>query len=756
MSERKAVVVGVDKYQPTRWTPLECCGNDALEMANLLEAGPYGFDVELLVDHEATMPRVFQAIMKARASNPELLLFYFAGHGAETDLGSYLVTFDNQDFAEGIELAKLVDALSGRGGQSGWDTVALLDCCHAGAAYVGPKNTYTRSVDYLSQDEVARQFGGLADSRVVLAACGPNDLVQESRALGHGIFTNYLLKGLEGGAADHEGNVSILSLQLYIGRPFGLMTGGRETVFRGDIHGSLVLASGMPPRLAPPMDEEMAQRIDNEARDNVDRYSRLIGKFGPDEWRKTGFEQAYRSLTPIVEWFGRKIDGSPELVDRPIFGQAYDALMSRRQQLGTIEAGLRIEEGVIQHPPLGSGGYGEVWHVKAENGMSFAYKVYHPHELRDVEKVERFRVGFQAMRMLKHDRIVKVTRFSECPLGFLMELIDGQNLRDLEPSKALTEPLELIRLLTDVADTIDHAHQNDVIHRDIKPENIIARLNPDGVWKPHLTDFDLAWYSTANKRNTKSALGVVYYAAPEQHIAYDRHATIGKRPTLDVFSFGQLIYFVLTNDDPDPVQLGSNAKKLGVVSKDWGSNEAASLLIDLYRGATEWEPVDRIQDFGQIQTRLRDIALALTHTMPNKPLTKQALLSEVRYQFSGEPTEGSAKSTVEFYSVSGNWRIKLSFFDQGSGNKLKEVLEARFIPHRFQPSLTGMPNEKMRPLLNSRVDRVLNVSDRAKRRSGRQGSFEVYIEFTAVDLNLGGAAKVRNILVRVVSALERN
>lgn len=339
-----------------------------------------------------------------------------------------------------------------------------------------------------------------------------------------------------------------------------------------------------------------------------------------------------------------------------------------------------------------------------------------------------------------------------------MELIDGQNLRDLQPSKKLLEPLELTRLLTDIADTIDHAHQNEVIHRDIKPENIIASLDGEGVWRPYLTDFDLAWYSTANKRNTKSALGVVYYAAPEQHIAYDPRATIGRKPTLDVFSFGQLAYFVFTNDDPDPIQLAANSRRLAEVSKDWGSNEAASLFVQLYRSATEWEPADRVQDFAEIQARLRDIAQALTHTVADKQLTQLQLMDEVCYQLSGRPAlrpPGDA-SVREVFSVSGNWSVLLSFKEQGSGNRVRDVLEARFRPHQIQAGLTGMANERMRSKLNQRVDAVLPSGGFAKRHRGREGSFEVYVDFPRLDLTLGAAAKVRNVIVRVISALERN
>jgi serine/threonine protein kinase len=742
-----ALVVGIDRYDGVRWSALQCCANDAFSVANILERDPYDFEVTLLTDDEASKRSIYQAIFDLQAKKPDTLIFYFAGHGAVTPLGSFLVTADSEEYNEGIELPKLAQVLARRGDSA--NVVAFLDCCHGGAAYLRQLDT---SVSILDTATVSKEFAGLSESRAVLAACGASEMADESLNLGHGVFTNYLLQGLEGAAADHEGNISVLSLQMYINRPFAQMDDDvPKPVFRGDMRGSLVLASGLPPRLGPPLDKDIADQIVAEATNHLDRYSRLINYYDPSSWRTEGFQEAYRVLTPIAAWFDRQVKQNPSLMKRQDFVQQYDALVSRRQALGTIEAGTRIEEGVIVES-IGSGGYGEVWKVEDEHSNVQAFKIYHPHELRDPEKRDRFQTGYEAMRQMSNAKIVKVARFSECPLGFLMEYISGPNLRELGPGTFMDSP-ELLRLLIDIVETIEYAHVKEVIHRDVKPENIIVSTTPDGKYEPHLTDFDLAWYSTANQKNTKSALGVVYYAAPEQHIAYNPRAAKGKRPTLDVFSFGQLMYFVLTSTDPDPVQLTKNAQGLAASARRWGSGEAVAQLRDLYLSCTEWDPEKRIQDFQTIGQLLRAIVASLTYSSQDVRLSARTYMQELLFQLTGEPSRLDNDS-AEFVSSSGNWRVTLSFVTRDARRGVSTTIVAHFVPNEHY-GLPGLTVERFNNVLRKSVDAVLSSRDNARRRSTRRDSNDVFVDIDKVSMTLGSVAKTANILTKVLSALEK-
>jgi eukaryotic-like serine/threonine-protein kinase len=751
LSGKAAVVVGIDKYNSPRWPNLNCCNHDADQVAAALGCPEYGFDVTLITDDQATTTSILGALVEARRTQPDLLVFYFAGHGASTELGASLVTFDNEEFAEGIDLPKLAAIMATSESRN---SVTFLDCCHAGAA----KYRGVQPVAALRADDVQRAYSGLESSRAILAACGESEFAMEEYDTGHGMFTYYLLEGLLGEAADYQGNVSVHSLYDYVSRPFAERNIDQTPIFRGDISGRLILATGLSPRLGPPLEENISAALENEAESFLEQYGRKIGEYQYSEWRTEGYEAACRALTPIDSWFRTQLTRNPSLSRRPRFAQLYESFLSRKIQLGAIDPGTLIDEGILSES-IGSGGFGTVWRILgADNSPDKAYKIYHPHDIRDLEKSSRFKTGYEAMRMLRHDHIVRVYRFSECPLGFVMDYIPGQNLREVNPASAMREPHLQLDVLILIAETIQHAHNSGVIHRDIKPENIVCTYEVSRGWVPYLTDFDLAWFSTQTRRATKSALGVVYYAAPEQHVAFDARKALGKRPTLDVFSFGQLAHFMVTGQDPDPVRIERNIERIGSRLNNWATGSAVTQFLDFYRRATAWEPEDRFQEFDPILSVLRDVKNELTYTTTNRKLEHLEFRNEVIFQASGRPVaeEEATNAVVSFTATSGNWNVILSCKEQALGRKQRSalILMAHFIPSE-RIGLQSISAERMRSILNARVDSVLQGAVTARRRSGRHGSYEVFVDFEVLDVSVKRVRDVRNMLSAVIGALER-
>src|SRR5438128_8482130 len=140
---------------------------------------------------------------------------------------------------------------------------------------------------------------------------------------------------------------------------------------------------------------------------------------------------------------------------------------------------MHVREGVT----IGS------YHVVAKigrGGMATVYRAYHPGLDRYVAiKVlpdlladdpgyqERFQQEARSVARLKHPNILEVFDFGyEDGLAYLvLELVEGGTLAD-----RLGQPLDLreaVRLLSQVAGALDHAHQHGILHRDIKPSNIL-------------------------------------------------------------------------------------------------------------------------------------------------------------------------------------------------------------------------------------------------------------------------------------------
>jgi len=74
-------------------------------------------------------------------------------------------------------------------------------------------------------------------------------------------------------------------------------------------------------------------------------------------------------------------------------------------------------------------------------------------------------------------------------------------------------------------------------------------------WNPYLTDFDLAWFSTATLVTRKlSELCSMLHRSKLQN---PLRRSLTPRTT-DVFSFGQLLFYALTGSDP--VSIGASGQ----------------------------------------------------------------------------------------------------------------------------------------------------------------------------------------------------
>ncbi|MGC8919745.1 protein kinase [Streptomyces sp. PG2] len=718
-----ALTVGITAYRD-RWTSLPSAEHDVDQVAEILTMPEYDFSVSRLVNEEATKSSILRWLLEARNSGADKILFYFSGHGASTDLGSFLVTHDNKEFDEGIPLSDILRILE-PSEESTTQVLVLLDCCHAGGALAGKDKSALR-VESLKNHEVTQAVRQANPSSAVIAACTENQAAWEVSNLGHGVFTYYLISALAGAAADHAGLVTAHSVYSVISRGMSEREGREQhPVFGGRIQGELVIGRGFTPQLAPPRIESEYARFEAEAREFLDDYNRFKSSYDISSWRTDGHYAASRRLENISNWFDEK-DRIQGLPTRPLYKQARDTLTRYQTELGLIEVGTKMREGVVESQ-IGAGGFGTVWKVRMEDAeKDCAYKVYHPYELHDREKVKRFRNGYEAMKLLSHPRIVKVSRYSTCPTGFVMDYVDGSDLRKLRPATFMA-PGDIVNLLLEAAEAIEHAHDHGVIHRDIKPENIVCKYSEEGIYRPYLTDFDLAWFSTQTQRATKSAMGVVYYAAPEQYISFDPRAAHSRNPTLDVFSFGQLMFFCFADRDPDPLNIAGNAETL---SRKMGAicpNETVVKLVALYEGCAKFEPKERIQTFSEIVSRLREIGSELEHTDLEKLLTASQYINEVIYQLTHEIQRRD--DVTSFTNASGGWQASIEWKEKVRGKTFEPLLVLR-LESTSRASLENVKNERMRKILNRRVEQALSAErGRARRYDGRKGTYEVFIEW---------------------------
>lgn len=243
---------------------------------------------------------------------------------------------------------------------------------------------------------------------------------------------------------------------------------------------------------------------------------------------------------------------------------------------------------------LGQGGMGAVYKARQVRlDRPVAFKVLPPEVGKDPTFAERFLREARTLARLSHPHIVTVHDFGE--LGgyffFLMEYVDGVNLRQALQAGKFT-PEQALKVVPQICDALEFAHEKGVVHRDIKPENVL--LNEQGRVK--IADFGLAKLlgrevAVPTLTGTRQILGTPHYMAPEQ---MEKPGTVDHRA--DIFSLGVLFYEMLTGELP-----------LGRFPPPSQKVEIDLRLDDVVLRTLEKEPERRYQKASEVRTDVETI-----------------------------------------------------------------------------------------------------------------------------------------------------
>src|SRR5678810_1019369 len=124
---------------------------------------------------------------------------------------------------------------------------------------------------------------------------------------------------------------------------------------------------------------------------------------------------------------------------------------------------------------LGQGGMATVYLAHdLRHGRDVAIKVLHP-DLGAALGGERFLAEIRTTAQLNHPHILPLLDSGDADglLYYVMPYVAGESMRDrLKREKQL--PLaDALRITSEVADALDHAHRHGVVHRDVKPDNVL-------------------------------------------------------------------------------------------------------------------------------------------------------------------------------------------------------------------------------------------------------------------------------------------
>ncbi len=215
---------------------------------------------------------------------------------------------------------------------------------------------------------------------------------------------------------------------------------------------------------------------------------------------------------------------------------------------------------------VGHGGMGEVYEADdLELGGRVALKTMLPEFRENAEALARFRKEASLSRRLAHPNLCRVfdAGIHTTPDGreviyLTMELLTGQTLTERLSDGGPLGVERAAPLISQVLAGLSALHDADVIHRDLKPGNIML-VEKGRAERVALMDFGLARaLSEAAPGGARTAtgriLGTPDYMAPEQ--------LVGKPagPATDLFSFGVVVYELLTGEKPWPGEDRWNAE----------------------------------------------------------------------------------------------------------------------------------------------------------------------------------------------------
>ena len=198
-----AVIIGINQYE--HWPALEFAVNDAESVKKRLEMT--GFDeITMILDQEATQRRILTELFHSlpqKIGRNDRVLFYFAGHGQTEDLPNggkrgYIIPVDTDrlNYSASAISMEQIRSLSNR--IPAKHILFVMDSCYSGLGLSRSLGMSPKIGGYLAK---------IASMRAVqiVTAGGKGEQVQERE--GHGLFTSYLLRGINGEADINNDNV---------------------------------------------------------------------------------------------------------------------------------------------------------------------------------------------------------------------------------------------------------------------------------------------------------------------------------------------------------------------------------------------------------------------------------------------------------------------------------------------------------------------------------------------------------------------
>jgi serine/threonine protein kinase len=266
---------------------------------------------------------------------------------------------------------------------------------------------------------------------------------------------------------------------------------------------------------------------------------------------------------------------------------------------------------------IGRGGMGSVYRARQITmERDVALKVMRKDMAVRAGFVDDFMREARLAGRLQHPNVIAIHDFGQEDgrYFFSMEFVKGETLSRKIQKEGALDAETAVKITSQIAEGLAHAHDQGILHQDIKPQNIILRK--DGIVK--IADLGLAKVMQygEEKKPDKPLMGTPQYVAPE---------TVRRLPAdarSDIYSLAATAYHMVCGRPPyvgeTPTEIVRMHMDAPVPDPRRLMPDLSTALADLIMTCLSKDPARRPQNCRELLEQLKQVETAL-HAAPVKP-----------------------------------------------------------------------------------------------------------------------------------------
>jgi serine/threonine-protein kinase len=325
---------------------------------------------------------------------------------------------------------------------------------------------------------------------------------------------------------------------------------------------------------------------------------------------------------------------------------------------------------------VGEGQFGKVYTaIHRQTGELVALKELNPRQFSTKKLLREMRI----LLSLEHPNIVRCLGVQHHlqERYLVTEYCEGGTLRDLLETSTEISVEQKLKIITDILDGLNQAHQEGIIHRDLKPENILLCVTPQG-WNAKISDFGVAKIELEDQNVNVSTMGDTgspAYMAPEQFYGKYSYSS-------DLYAMGIILYELLIGCRPfsgSPQEI--MIKHLNQTPKI--PAEMPNSLAEIIRKALQKLPQHRFRTAQEMRTAILRSTLELQTYNQSlyKSIPDQKVTLDLVYQESLHETINHIVVKDNLIYLAGENTLLIQSYEENSEHQnisFKEVIKQEF------------------------------------------------------------------------------